>query len=921
MDLYERFFTANVDELTGMTCVAYAARCRMRNRRPTTAQRTLPMTMQRWLLAAGMLTACACAPAPVDPDALVRNADSLAWMKAWGKAEPLYTAAARVYASRGDRRNALYAEVNALRGQASRLAASDASERVAAYLSDPIVRGDDRLRFRCLIIKSEIDTNLDPMLAERSLREALGLATTLNEPLWVNRLHGELAIVAFLGGDVGGSIVALGTALKATEANGDIPAQIRFLTLFGHGYTQMARAQEALSFYDRALSAATKVEGLELPVMTYLGKGAALASLGRHEAADAFISDGLAAAKRQGLLGYQAELTALQGRLAAKRSQVDQALALFAKADELARKADAHRVREELAEERSRVQRASGHLDAADASLMDGVTIARAMQDRIVLPRLLAQLATVRVARGRVDEAASLLEEASDLLEGLLAHVSSPWLQARLIRAMDEVVAARISLEGTRGEPERLFAAVEQARARSLSDLMAAARPVSDVDASPELREGVKALTALQTKLFHAVDRGERQRLLEAIFFAEQRLAPSSTARFDRTQTGARPTATTLDQLQQTLRTDETFLEIALAEPHSFAVLASREDARLVRLEGRQAIERAARALVTSINAGGAASAESRALAGLLGDVLADTGPRTRLVISGDGELHRVPFELLPLASGDRLMDRRIVSYVPSGAVLVRLRLRPVPSPTPTAVLAVSAAGRPSGGRLAQAAPAFGAVVRGVYDVDAGALPALPSANAEARAVSQTLGAPAGSAVLVADTATEAALKGRALDRFAVLHFALHGIVSTQFPERSALVLRAGGDEDGLLQAREILGLRLNAALVTLSACESGNGSVQGQDGVASLVRPFLAAGAGAVVANLWSADDRFSLAFMKEFYRQLHAGAEKGEALRGAKLTMLRRYGSEAVPKLWAGFVIHGDSAGPLPTALLASK
>ncbi len=65
-------------------------------------------------------------------------------------------------------------------------------------------------------------------------------------------------------------------------------------------------------------------------------------------------------------------------------------------------------------------------------------------------------------------------------------------------------------------------------------------------------------------------------------------------------------------------------------------------------------------------------------------------------------------------------------------------------------------------------------------------------------------------------------------------------------------------------------GFWLNAELVTLSACDTGSGSLHGQDGVASLVRPFIAAGARTVVANLWTADDTFSLALMREFYRQL---------------------------------------------------
>ena len=145
---------------------------------------------------------------------------------------------------------------------------------------------------------------------------------------------------------------------------------------------------------------------------------------------------------------------------------------------------------------------------------------------------------------------------------------------------------------------------------------------------------------------------------------------------------------------------------------------------------------------------------------------------------------------------------------------------------------------------------------------------------------------------------------------YRVLHLAAHGIMSTKVPARSALVLRPSETEDGLLQAREILNLRLNASLVTLSACDTSTGAAQGQDGVASLVRPFVAAGARAVVANLWAADDTFSAAMMREFYRELASGGDIGESLRRAKLRMIETFGPEAVPRLWSGVLVHGDAA-----------
>jgi CHAT domain-containing protein len=85
---------------------------------------------------------------------------------------------------------------------------------------------------------------------------------------------------------------------------------------------------------------------------------------------------------------------------------------------------------------------------------------------------------------------------------------------------------------------------------------------------------------------------------------------------------------------------------------------------------------------------------------------------------------------------------------------------------------------------------------------------------------------------------------------------------------------------------------------------------MHGREGVASLVRPFLAAGGRTVVANLWTADDRFTLALMREFYRQVADGKDIAAALRQAKLTMLEQYGPRATARLRSGVLAYGDAA-----------
>jgi CHAT domain-containing protein len=157
--------------------------------------------------------------------------------------------------------------------------------------------------------------------------------------------------------------------------------------------------------------------------------------------------------------------------------------------------------------------------------------------------------------------------------------------------------------------------------------------------------------------------------------------------------------------------------------------------------------------------------------------------------------------------------------------------------------------------------------------------------------------------------ASEAAVKSQPLADFRVIHLAAHGVSDEMDPDRTALVFAAGSEsEDGLWQAREIRRTRLNADVVVLSACETGTGRLQGQEGVMNLARAFLTAGAKSVVASLWDVDDRSTATLMESFYEHLKNGSSVTEALREAQLDFIKTYGDKAKPNLWAGFEVIGD-------------
>ena len=108
---------------------------------------------------------------------------------------------------------------------------------------------------------------------------------------------------------------------------------------------------------------------------------------------------------------------------------------------------------------------------------------------------------------------------------------------------------------------------------------------------------------------------------------------------------------------------------------------------------------------------------------------------------------------------------------------------------------------------------------------------------------------------------------------------------------------------------RERLGrARMNADVVVLSACETGSGRLQGQEGVMNLARAFLTAGARSVVASLWDVDDRSTATVMESFYEHLKAGSTvKGHFVK-RRLDFIKNYGDKAKPNLWAGFEVIGD-------------
>jgi CHAT domain-containing protein/Tfp pilus assembly protein PilF len=279
-----------------------------------------------------------------------------------------------------------------------------------------------------------------------------------------------------------------------------------------------------------------------------------------------------------------------------------------------------------------------------------------------------------------------------------------------------------------------------------------------------------------------------------------------------------------------------------------------------------------------------------------------------RLLISPDGPLHILPFAAL-VHDGHYLAEKKPIHTVISATVYAELkRSRRERSSTPQQV-ELAAFGDPSYPALAPRQPAAvhpevrAAAGRGL------ALTPLPSSREEVRSIAAFYSE---ARTYLGSEATEERAKAIGKDT-RYLHFACHGLLDERFPLNSGLALTIPkdadeGQENGLLQAWEIFeSVRLDADLVTLSACDTALGQEMGGEGLLGLTRAFQYAGARSVLASLWSVSDVSTAELMKRFYGYLSEGRSKDEALRAAQADLIRSQDFPH-PYYWAAFQLTGD-------------
>ena len=257
-----------------------------------------------------------------------------------------------------------------------------------------------------------------------------------------------------------------------------------------------------------------------------------------------------------------------------------------------------------------------------------------------------------------------------------------------------------------------------------------------------------------------------------------------------------------------------------------------------------------------------------------------------------DSFLWNLPFQALKSSSGHFLIEDHALFYAPSLSVLREMTKKQQLN------------------RGQQSLIAFGNPVIGKDDQRDTYLCPLPEAETEVADISKQF-ASVSTKVLIRNEASESNFKNFA-SRYATIHLATHGVLDNRQPLYSHLLLtKTNGDveNDGLLEAREIMNLQLNADLAVLSACETANGKISPGEGVIGMSWAFFMAGTRSLLVSQWKVNSASTSQLMSKFYEVFRAreSTTKAGALKNASLKLLKNP-STRHPFYWAAFVLIGS-------------
>ncbi|HET7058516.1 MAG TPA: CHAT domain-containing protein, partial [Nitrospiraceae bacterium] len=778
---------------------------------------------------------------PDSADALLQRADDMSWLNSWIEAEPLYRRAEVQFLRKHEPAKALYAHVSEMP------ALSESSTTIPQQIADlrqdlTLPAAQDReTRLRILTILGMLEVNYDSAMARRTWARVESLALEQHHYLLASRAVGEQGIAAFLLGNIATSKKDVVRAWMVAKV-ADPAAHIRYASMYGTGLVELHKYKEALGPLNEAIRVAAKTPGAAYPTIAITAKIEALSGLGENNQALTLAASEMKRVSAYHLAGHLYELYQTRADVYERMDQWDHAISDLNRSVGYAKQLSYWRGLTQVDGLLAQAYLHQGALDPALAAIDEAIDANRKIPDELYfVPRDLGIKAQILARLGRTKASNCLYEKSADMLDALLSRVPTPTVERQLLNDLSDVYAGYFISLIHQGKTGDAFRVIERARGRVEAQLLTH----HEILAPHQPNEVEIRLTQLNLELLDDDNTSARRHILGAVYSTEQQLGNNPEADF------APPVPVALDKLQNDLHPSELFVEYVLSEPVSYALAVTRTAVHCYSIPARDVLQKEVMQYRSELMAKKTDSAlGQRLFDGLLGEI-PEFNLKPDLIVVPDGDLNLLPFAAL-MNGGQYVLSSHVVSVAPSGTAFHLLRHRPARSDQDASlpflgVAAWTARARPEN--------LLALIRRAVSEPEKRQFVSLPESRYEVQSVADDLPGP--DTMLLGSRATETAFKQLPLNRYRVIHLALHGYVDPEFPDRSALVFAPEQPprDDGLLQIREIRRLPLDASLVTLSACDTGLGPI-GEEGVGNIVNAFISSGARSVVFTLWAVED-----------------------------------------------------------------
>ncbi|MFO7030772.1 hypothetical protein B9T07_12335 [Limnospira fusiformis CCALA 023] len=592
------------------------------------------------------------------------------------------------------------------------------------------------------------------------------------------------------------------------------------------------------------------------------------------------------------------------------------------------------------------VYAALGEFDRALEFYQQALVVRQEIGDRSREALSLYRIAIAHRGNGNQDDSLMAIQAAIEIIEDLRTNVVSQDLRTSFFASKQEYYEFYIDLlmelnqqNPGQGYDGLALAVSERAKARSLLDLLAEMSGEVQGGIDPQIlaekQQIQQQLAAVEERRIQLLSQQhtDSQKTaidneLEQLLIKYRSILGQIRATSPRYAALTQPQPLNLAEIQErVIDQDSLLLTYSIGEKRSFLWAVTYNYISSYELPGREVLEAETKRFRDSFIFGNLrirrtlAENAAKNLGQIILGPLSNYEDKNRVLIVPDGVLNFVPFVALAYQSSDE-------EYRP---LIITREVVTLPSASALAVLRNEILGRKPAERYLAilADPVFGINderLNNTNGINATSLPPdleqsaresgilfdrLPFTQTEAEQIVSLFPAESFSKEYGFGATREVATSDK-MSQYRIIHYATHGILNSQNPELSGLVLSLVNSEgqpvNGFVRLHDIFNLTLPADLVVLSACETGLGQQVRGEGLVGLTRGFMYAGAARVVVSLWSVDDQATAELMVLFYRyMIDNGLSPAAALRQAQIEIWQNSQWHS-PYYWAGFTIQGE-------------